>query len=133
VAGIPEEDRFATNRQRVLAYDELKPILASRLGAETRASWIERLTAAGVPCGSVRNLHELFADPQIAARGMVAELQHPTVGAMRVLGTPLKLSNTAASIRTPPPRLGEHTDAVLTADAGVPAADLDALRAKGVI
>jgi crotonobetainyl-CoA:carnitine CoA-transferase CaiB-like acyl-CoA transferase len=52
---------------------------------------------------------------------------------MRVLGTPLKLSDTAASIRTPPPRLGEHTAAVLTGDAGVAAADLDALRAKGVI
>jgi formyl-CoA transferase/CoA:oxalate CoA-transferase len=81
----------------------------------------------------VRNLHELFSDPQIAARAMVAELEHPTIGAMRVLGTPLKLSDTAASIRTPPPRLGEHTDAVLTADADVAPADLDGLRAKGVI
>jgi formyl-CoA transferase/CoA:oxalate CoA-transferase len=133
VAGLAEEERFATNRQRVLAYDDLRRVVASRLAAETRAYWIERLTAAGVPCGSVRNLHELFADPQIAARAMVAELQHPTVGAMRVLGTPLKLSETAAAIRTPPPTLGQHTAEVLTGDAGVPAGDLDALRAKGVI
>jgi crotonobetainyl-CoA:carnitine CoA-transferase CaiB-like acyl-CoA transferase len=133
VALLAEEERFATNRQRVLAYNELRPLVASRLGAETRAYWIERLTAAGVPCGSVRNLHELFADPQIAARAMVAELQHPTVGAMRVLGTPLKLSETAATIRTAPPTLGQHTADVLTGDAGVAAADLDALRAKGVI
>jgi crotonobetainyl-CoA:carnitine CoA-transferase CaiB-like acyl-CoA transferase len=133
VAGLTEEERFATNRQRVLAYDDLRRIVASRLGAETRAYWIERLTAAGVPCGSVRNLQELFADPQVAARAMVAELQHPTVGAMRVLGTPLKLSETAAAIRTPPPTLGQHTADVLTGDAGVPAADLEALRAKGVI
>ena len=133
VAGLAEEERFSTNRQRVLAYDDLRRLVASRLAAETRAYWIERLTAAGVPCGSVRNLHELFADPQIAARAMVAELQHPTVGAMRVLGTPLKLSDTAATIRTAPPTLGQHTAEVLTADAGVAAADLDALRAKGVI
>jgi crotonobetainyl-CoA:carnitine CoA-transferase CaiB-like acyl-CoA transferase len=64
---------------------------------------------------------------------MVAELQHPTVGAMRVLGTPLKLSETAAAIRTAPPTLGQHTADVLTADAGVAAGALDALRAKGVI
>ncbi len=132
-AAIPEDERFATNRQRVVAYDELKPLLTTRLRSEPRAYWIDRLTAAGVPCGSVRNLHELFADPQIAAREMVAELQHETVGAMRVLGTPMKLSETAASIRTPPPRLGEHTAAVLTAEAGVAQADLETLRAKGVI
>jgi crotonobetainyl-CoA:carnitine CoA-transferase CaiB-like acyl-CoA transferase len=133
VAGLAEEERFATNRQRVLAYDDLRRLVASRLSAETRAYWIERLTAAGVPCGSVRNLEELFADPQIAARAMVAHLQHPAVGAIRVLGTPLKLSETAAEIRTAPPTLGQHTAEVLTAEAGVAAADLDALRAKGVI
>jgi formyl-CoA transferase/CoA:oxalate CoA-transferase len=133
VAGLPEEERFATNRQRVLAYDALQPLLSSRLRQEPRGWWIERLTAAGVPCGSVRDLHELFADPQITARAMVHELQHQSVGAMRVLGTPLKLSETPAAIRTPPPRLGEHTDAVLTADAGVAPADLAALRAKRVI
>jgi crotonobetainyl-CoA:carnitine CoA-transferase CaiB-like acyl-CoA transferase len=133
VAGLAEDERFATNRQRVLAYDELRPLVARQLGAQPRAYWIERLTAAGVPCGSVRDLHELFSDPQIAARAMIAELQHPAVGAMRVLGTPLKLSDTAASIRTPPPTLGQHTADVLTRDAGVPPADIEALRAKGVI
>jgi len=133
VAGVTEDERFATNRQRVLAYDELRPLVARQLGAHPRAYWLERLTAAGVPCGSVRDLHELFSDPQVAARAMIAELQHPAVGPMRVLGTPLKLSDTAASIRTPPPTLGQHTADVLTQDAGVPPADLEALRAKGVI
>jgi formyl-CoA transferase/CoA:oxalate CoA-transferase len=133
VAEIAEEERFATNRQRVVAYDDLRPLLAARLRRESRNYWIERLTAAGVPCGSVRDLGELFSDPQIAARAMVEEVQHATVGAMRVLGTPLKLSETAASIRTPPPRLGEHTASVLTSEAGVEAAELESLRAKGVI
>ena len=133
VAGIEEEERFATNRQRVVAYDELRPLLAARLRRESRSYWIDRLTAAGVPCGSVRDLAELFSDPQIAARAMVEQLQHATVGPMRVLGTPLKLSETQASIRTPPPRLGEHTASVLTSEAGVTATELEALRAKGVI
>ena len=66
----------------------------------------------------MRDLAELFSDPQIAARAMVEELEHATVGPMRVLGTPLKLSETPASIRTPPPRLGEHTTSVLTGELG---------------
>jgi crotonobetainyl-CoA:carnitine CoA-transferase CaiB-like acyl-CoA transferase len=133
VAGIEDDERFATNRQRVVAYDQLRPLLAERLRRESRRYWIEGLTAAGVPCGSVRDLAELFADPQVAARAMIEEVQHATVGPLRVLGTPLKLSETAASIRTPPPRLGEHTASVLTAEAGVTATELEALRAKGVI
>jgi crotonobetainyl-CoA:carnitine CoA-transferase CaiB-like acyl-CoA transferase len=133
VAGLEREERFATNRQRVVAYAELRPILDRRLRSEPRSYWIERLTAAGVPCGSVRNLHELFADPQVTAREMVAEVAHPTVGPMRVLGTPLKLSDTRASIRTAPPRLGEHTTSVLVDDLGVAPDAVDALRAKGII
>jgi crotonobetainyl-CoA:carnitine CoA-transferase CaiB-like acyl-CoA transferase len=133
VAGLEREERFATNRQRVVAYAELRPILDRRLRSEPRSYWIERLTAAGVPCGSVRNLHELFADPQVTAREMVAEVAHPTVGPMRVLGTPLKLSDTPASIRTAPPRLGEHTASVLVDDLGVAPDAVDALRAKGII
>jgi crotonobetainyl-CoA:carnitine CoA-transferase CaiB-like acyl-CoA transferase len=133
VAGLPHDERFATNRQRVTGYDALKPILDARLGQHPRAHWIERLTKAGVPCGSVRNLQELFSDPQVAARDMVVELQHPTVGAMQVLGSPFKMSDTPVSIRRPPPRLGEHTDAVLTTDLGLSAHEVEALRAKGVI
>lgn len=133
VAELAEDERFTTNRQRVTGYDLLRPILDARLRERPRAYWIERLTAAGVPCGSVRNLHELFGDPQVAAREMTVELEHPSIGPMRVLGTPFKLSETPASIRRPPPRLGEHTDAVLTADLGLAPKDVDALRARGVV
>src|SRR4029079_8382905 len=68
VAELPDDDRFTTNRQRVAAYDELRPFVADRLRTKPRQFWIDRLTAAGVPCGSVRNLQELFADPQLEAR-----------------------------------------------------------------
>jgi crotonobetainyl-CoA:carnitine CoA-transferase CaiB-like acyl-CoA transferase len=113
VAGLPEDPRFATNRQRVTNYDAVRPFIADRLRTQPRQHWIDRLNVAGVPCGSVRNLQELFADPQIQARQMVAEIEHATIGALRVLGVPVKLSDTPGAVRTPPPRLGEHTDAVL--------------------
>ena len=133
VAGLSQDPRFATNRQRVTGYDELRPIIADRLRQEPRQYWIDRLGAAGVPCGSVRNFQELFADPQVAAREMVASLQHPTIGAMQVLGVPVKLSDTPGGIDTPPPRLGEHTDAVLSRDLGLDTEAIAALRAQGAI
>ena len=131
--GIEPGERFATNRQRVTEYDELRPILAARLSTGTRAHWIEQLKAAGVPCGSVRDLQELFADPQMAARAMIAEVDHTTLGVLRVLGTPFKLSDTPASIRRPPPTLGEHTQSILTNDLGRTREDLAALQAAGVV
>src|SRR5690242_14083951 len=112
VAGLDEDERFATNRQRVTRYDELRPILAARLRTRDRADWIGALTTAGVPCGSVRDLTEVFADPQVAARQMIAALEHARAGSLKVLGTPIKLSDTAGQIRTAPPLLGQHTDAV---------------------
>jgi crotonobetainyl-CoA:carnitine CoA-transferase CaiB-like acyl-CoA transferase len=133
VTGIEPEARFATNRQRVTGYAELKPILDRRLAAEPRAYWIEKLAAAAVPCGSVRDLHELFGDPQVAARSMMSTVMHPTIGALSVLGTPLKLSATPPSVRTPPPTLGEHTDAVLTRELGYRPEEVAAFRAGGVV
>jgi crotonobetainyl-CoA:carnitine CoA-transferase CaiB-like acyl-CoA transferase len=131
--GFEADERFATNRQRVSGYAEIKPKLDAYLRRRPRADWIATLNAAGVPCGSVRDLHELFADAQLAARGMVVNLQHPSAGATTVLGTPLKLSETPGSIRTPPPRLGEHTDDVLARDLGLDAVAVEQLRMKGVI
>ena len=133
VAGLEQDERFATNRQRVTAYAELKPLLDRHLGRETRSHWIETLTAAGIPCGSVRDFEELFADAQIGARSMAVEVAHPRVGPLRVLGTPLKLSETPPSVRTPPPMLGEHTDAILTHDLGCTRDEIAALRNKGIV
>jgi glutaryl-CoA transferase len=133
VAAFPQDERFATNRQRVVNYDELKPLLDRRLHSEPRQYWIERLTAAGVPCGSVRDLHEVFTDPQVLAREMVAELEHAKAGLLKLVGTPLKFSETPGAVRTPPPVLGEHTDAVLTRDLGLTSAHVATLRAQGVV
>jgi crotonobetainyl-CoA:carnitine CoA-transferase CaiB-like acyl-CoA transferase len=132
-AGFPEDERFATNRLRVVNYDDLKPRLAAVLRTRTRDEWITRFKAAAVPCGSVRDLQEVFADPQVEARSMVAEVEHAVAGVLKVLGTPLKLSDTPGSIRTAPPVLGQHTDTVLVNDLGFTLNQVADLRGKGVI
>jgi crotonobetainyl-CoA:carnitine CoA-transferase CaiB-like acyl-CoA transferase len=133
VAGLSAAERFATNRQRVTGYAELRPILAERLRRDTRRSWIDRLSAAGVPCGSVRDLHEVFADPQLNARDMIASVEHVAVGMLRTLGVPIKLSVTPGSIRTGPPALGQHTDIILQLDLGLTAAEIETLRKRQAI
>ena len=133
VASLPEDERFATNRQRVTAYDRLRPFVADRLRTETRAFWIDRLAAAGVPCGSVRDLRALFDDPQMEAREMMVRIEHATAGQLRVLGLPVKLSDTPGAVRTPPPTLGQHTDAVLAHDLGFEAEAIAGLRRQNVI
>jgi crotonobetainyl-CoA:carnitine CoA-transferase CaiB-like acyl-CoA transferase len=133
VAELPEDPRFATNRQRVTVYDQLRPFVADRLRTKPRQHWIERLNAAGVPCGSVRNLQELFDDPQLEAREMIARVEHATIGQLRTLGVNVKLSDTPGGVRSAPPTLGQHTDAVLRNDLGLSAADVAALRARGVV
>jgi len=133
IAELPDDPRFATNRQRVTAYDDLRPVIADRLRPQPRQYWIERLKAAGVPCGSVRDLRELFDDPQLEAREMIARVEHAAVGMLRTLGVNVKLSRTPGSVRTAPPTLGQHTDAVLRGDLGLSADDVDALRQSGVI
>jgi formyl-CoA transferase/CoA:oxalate CoA-transferase len=132
-AGLEAEERYATNRQRVARHAELRPKIADRLRHHPRQYWIERLKQAGVPCGSVRDLHDVFSDPQLAARDMVATLDHATIGALRLLGVPVKLSDTPAAVRSAPPTLGQHTDAVLGNDLGMTREAIAALRARGIV
>jgi crotonobetainyl-CoA:carnitine CoA-transferase CaiB-like acyl-CoA transferase len=133
VAELPVDERFTTNRQRVSGYDALRPFVADRLREMPRHFWIDGLTKAGVPCGSVRNFDELFADPQLDAREMIAMVEHATIGPMKALGVPIKLSDTPGAVRTPPPTLGQHTDAVLGRDLGFSADAIAALRRQQVI
>ena len=126
------DERFATNGARVNHYDQLGPMLVDLLRARTRAEWIALLDAAGVPCGSVKSVAEVVADEQLRVREMIAEMHHPAVGPMRALGVPIKLSETPGSVRTPPPVLGQHTDAVLR-ELGLDGAAIDRLRKDRVI
>ena len=136
VAGLDEiatDPRFATNRARVTAYEELRPLLEHTLRTRPRQAWIDDLTAAGVPCGAVRNIEQVLADPQLAARGMVVELDHAIAGAIHVTGIPTKLSATPGAIKTPPPTLGEHTDKVLEELLGLDQAERTRLQQSGAI
>jgi crotonobetainyl-CoA:carnitine CoA-transferase CaiB-like acyl-CoA transferase len=131
--GLGRDARFATNAGRVSHYDALRPILAAQLETQPRDHWIERLSACGVPCGAVRDLQQVLTDPQLLAREMIATLEHQTAGTLRSTGIPIKLSDTPGSVRTAPPTLGQHTDAVLATDLGVGAAQIEALRTNGII
>jgi crotonobetainyl-CoA:carnitine CoA-transferase CaiB-like acyl-CoA transferase len=134
VVGFDGADvRFATNRLRVVNYGALRPLLAERLRQHTRRHWIDRLKEAGVPCGSVRDLEEVFEDPQLAARDMVIELDHPTIGPLKLAGEPIKLSATPGTIRRPPPTLGQDTNAVLRHDLGLSDDEMAELRQQKVI
>ncbi|HVH56057.1 MAG TPA: CoA transferase [Vicinamibacterales bacterium] len=127
------DERFATNRARVTNYSTLRPLLAETLRARTRSEWVDLLRPAGVPCGSVREVAEVLEDPQLAARGMIQELEHAVAGKMRVTGVPIKLSDTPGTVRTPPPALGQHTTDILARDVGMSPQEIARLRGTGAI
>jgi crotonobetainyl-CoA:carnitine CoA-transferase CaiB-like acyl-CoA transferase len=136
VAGLDAyatDPRFATNGDRVRNYEALRPLVAEVFARRTRAEWLDLLNDAGIPAGPVRNLHEVLTDPQLLAREMVHTLRHAVAGPVQVLGIPVKLSDTPGAMQCPPPALGAHTDTVLTRDLGVPAAEVAALRAAGIV
>jgi crotonobetainyl-CoA:carnitine CoA-transferase CaiB-like acyl-CoA transferase len=134
-AGLDElqtDERFLTNASRVQYYGALRQILAPHLRATPRNEWIERLKRAGVPCGGVRDVGEVLKDPQIAAREMIAAVDHAAAGHLRVLGVPIKLSETPGSVRSAPPALGQHTAAVLH-EIGMGDEEIGGLRRAGAI
>jgi crotonobetainyl-CoA:carnitine CoA-transferase CaiB-like acyl-CoA transferase len=135
VLGHPEwagEPVFIDNASRVAHREALAARIEGIMCTEPRAYWLERLEAHDVPCGPINDYAQVFADPQVLAREMVVETEHPTLGPMRTLGSPIKLSATPPDVTRRAPMLGEHTDEVLSA-AGFGAADISALRASGAI
>jgi crotonobetainyl-CoA:carnitine CoA-transferase CaiB-like acyl-CoA transferase len=124
--------RFSTNPSRVRHEGALKQLLDPVIRARTRAEWIRELAAAGVPCGAVRSVSEALSDPQVSARQMIKAVEHAVLGPMKVLGAPIKLSDTAASVRTAPPTLGQHTDTVLI-ELGLTTDEIAGLRKRSVV
>jgi crotonobetainyl-CoA:carnitine CoA-transferase CaiB-like acyl-CoA transferase len=135
VAGEPAlalDARFARNADRVRHRGTLVPRLARLMKTRPKQDWLAALEAAQVPCGAINDLAEVFADPQVAARDMVAAMPHPLTDALRLVASPLKLSATPVSYRRAPPLLGEHTEEVLR-ELGLDEAEVTALRRAGAI
>lgn len=127
------DPRFATNPIRVqnrqLVTDTLTPVMKSK----TTAEWIEALEALKIGCGPINTLEQVFADPHVQAREMVVEMAHGSGETVKVIANPVKLSATPPSYRSAPPVLGEHTQDVLTAVLKMSAADIAALKEKGIV
>ena len=132
LAHLLDDPAFADNAARMRSRERLRSLINAKIGEATVEQWIERLNAAGVPCGRVMNLAEVFADPQVLAQEMVLEIEHPGHGPVRMTGFPVKLSATPAQLRRPAPELGEHTDAVLR-ELGYAPEQITSLQAAGII
>ncbi|MEJ2209661.1 MAG: CoA transferase [Anaerolineae bacterium] len=127
------DPRFADNGARVAHRAELRAVLAEAFGTRDAGEWLDALRQAGLPCGPINTVPEVFDHPQAEAREMVLETEHPTAGRLRFPGFPYKLSETPAALRQPPPRLGQHTGQVLADLLDYSPADVAALRDQGVV
>ena len=130
---LARDPRFLTEAKRVEHRDILVPLLEEIFRSGTADQWITRLDTAGVPAGRIRGVAEVCASPHLRARGKIIELLHPTAGPVRMIGPPLELSATPGGAAEPPPRLGEHTDEVLSALLHSSKEEIARLRSAGVV
>jgi crotonobetainyl-CoA:carnitine CoA-transferase CaiB-like acyl-CoA transferase len=134
--GRPElagDPRFAKNAQRVAHREELIATLQGTFRARDTADWLELLSDAGLPCGPVNTIDKVFTDPQVLHRNMLLEVEHPTAGKVRMAGMPVKFSSTPATLRLPPPLLGQHSEAVLQSWLNMARAEIEELKRKNII
>jgi crotonobetainyl-CoA:carnitine CoA-transferase CaiB-like acyl-CoA transferase len=130
---LAEDGRFATNRARVENRAVLIPLLKKLTVERTTADWIAALEAKAVPCGPINTLADVFADPQVQARGLKVTMPHPAAGTVPQVANPIKLSATPVEYRLPPPMLGEHTERILADVLGLSPAEIGGLRDKGIV
>ena len=136
VAGRPElggDPRFSTNKLRVANRAELVPLIRQLTVFKTTAEWVSQLEAVGVPCGPINDLAQVFADPQVQARGLAMQLPHALAGLVPQVASPIRLSGTPVEYRNAPPLLGEHTQEILERVLGLDSVAVEALREAGVL
>jgi len=133
IANLADDPRFVTNKARVAHRAELIPLLRQATVFKTTAQWIEQLEKAGVPCGPINDLQQVFADPQVQARGLRLDLPNALGSSTPQVASPLRLSATPVAYRSAPPLLGQHTEALLQRLLGMSETQIAELREAGVI
>lgn len=135
ILGHPEwatDERFARNQDRVRNREAIDSAIAERMATRTRAEWIDALSPAGIPSGPINTVAEAMSSEQSLARGMVAEVEHPTAGDISLVGIPFKMFGTPPSVRLPPPLLGQHSREVLVDELGLGQDEIDELVSTGI-
>lgn len=136
VAGLPQlaaDERYLTNAGRVANRDTLIPQLCDAIRTRSKSWWISELEKAGVPCGPINTLEEVFADPQVQYRAMCRTVEHSAAGPVRLVGSPMNFSETPGGSTLPPPQLGEHTTSLLHDLLGLDDSEIERMRTVGII
>jgi formyl-CoA transferase len=136
IIGAPQwakDPRFDSNAKRVGQRDLLVGLIAERMRARPAREWLAALEPAGVPCGPINDLSQVFSDPQVRHRGMQVRAPHPAAGEVTMVANPIKFSRTPVEHGHAPPLLGEHTDEVLGSVLGLDAGAIGALRKDGIV
>ena len=133
ISHLLDDERFATNPARVQNRKLVTETLNETMRTRTTADWVEKLEALKIGCGPINTLKQVFADPHVVARGMVIEMDHAAGVPVKVIANPVRLSETPADYRVPPPVLGQHTDEILGDLLGISAREINKLRDKGIV
>ncbi len=133
MADMARDPRFATNPQRVINREDLNAAIVARLALGDCAHWVAKFEAAGVPCGPINTVAQVFDDPQVIHRGMKIHMQHPLAGRVPLVANPIKYSETPIRYRSAPPLLGQHTGDILKKELGLSTARIAALKKSGAI
>jgi len=128
---LSEDARFRTNPDRLKNRDLLVPIVEAIMRGRSKSAWVSALEAAGVPCGPINNMQEVFENPQVRHRGLRVEIPHPA-GSVPTVASPMRFSETPVTYDVPPPMLGQHTDEILQGLLGLSAQQIAELRESGV-
>ena len=110
---LGQDERFASNPSRIAHRAVLIPLLQEHFDQEAAPAWLEKLKRAGIPAAPINSVSEALNDAQTQARGLIVQLEHPSLGEVRSIANPIRFSNTPVSYRLPPPLLGEHTGEIL--------------------
>jgi crotonobetainyl-CoA:carnitine CoA-transferase CaiB-like acyl-CoA transferase len=136
VVGHPEwasDERFVTNGARVRNRAILVPLLEEIFRRSSKATWLEKLETAGIVCGPINEISDVFADPQVQARNMVVEVEHSLGRPLKLVANPLRMSETPLDRYEPPPRLGQHTDELLSGVLGLGASEIEELHSAKIV